>query len=297
MKPLVNKLATAGDSAPSSAEVVDATIRGGLVTLAATMSRTSVAASHPIDHHKDPTSGEVKKPKSEITPTFPLVRSRRHHGTTRPAVPATPDASGGGCGRCWGHRRGGCQRDALPVESVLDRLAQCPLELEMHSWLGLHAQAQCDTGGGDALDAEQLGWFDHTSGELRGLADAGRRSRAGPRWLVRCRPRHRCRRRGVRPTTAASGCRPARSRRWGRARPCRSGRAARCARRVIRSTMPTASPRSTSSPMPYWSSMIMNSPVMQSLTRLCAPKPSAMPAMPGAGDQRSEVDPQLARGS
>ena len=72
MKPLVNKLATAGDSAPSSGEVADAARRGGRVAMAAHSRRTSVAASHATDHHSAPGSGEVKNPKSEITPTVPL---------------------------------------------------------------------------------------------------------------------------------------------------------------------------------------------------------------------------------
>jgi hypothetical protein len=40
--------------------------------LAATRS-TRVAASHATDHHSDPTSGEVKKPTNEITPTARTV--------------------------------------------------------------------------------------------------------------------------------------------------------------------------------------------------------------------------------
>ena len=51
-------------------------------------------------------------------------------------------------------------------------------------------------------------------------------------------------------------------------------------RRLTRSTGPLATPRSTTSPMPYWSSISMNSPVMQSLTRFWAPKPMATPAIP-----------------
>ena len=46
------------------------------------------------------------------------------------------------------------------------------------------------------------------------------------------------------------------------------------------STVPDASPRSTTSPTPYWSSKIMKMPERKSLTRLCAPKPSATPTTP-----------------
>ena len=54
----------------------------------------------------------------------------------------------------------------------------------------------------------------------------------------------------------------------------------RVMRRVTSSTVPMASPVSMTSPTPYWSSMIMNTPDRKSLTRLCAPKPSATPATP-----------------
>ena len=51
-------------------------------------------------------------------------------------------------------------------------------------------------------------------------------------------------------------------------------------RRPIPSTTPFASPVSTMSPIPYWSSSSMKTPEMKSLTRSCAPKPSAAPTMP-----------------
>ena len=44
--------------------------------------------------------------------------------------------------------------------------------------------------------------------------------------------------------------------------------------------VPVASPTSTTSPTPYWSSKIMKSPERKSLTSDWAPKPSAMPMMP-----------------
>jgi len=53
---------------------------------------------------------------------------------------------------------------------------------------------------------------------------------------------------------------------------------------VMRSVSPRrcrcASPVSMTSPTPYWSSMIMKMPAMTSLTRLCAPKASAIPPTP-----------------
>ena len=51
-------------------------------------------------------------------------------------------------------------------------------------------------------------------------------------------------------------------------------------RSVTSSTVPIASPVSMTSPTPYWSSRIMKMPLRKSLTRLCAPKPSATPTTP-----------------
>ena len=46
------------------------------------------------------------------------------------------------------------------------------------------------------------------------------------------------------------------------------------------STVPLASPTSTTSPTPYWSSMSMKMPDRKSRTRFCAPNPTATPTMP-----------------
>ena len=54
----------------------------------------------------------------------------------------------------------------------------------------------------------------------------------------------------------------------------------RVTRRLTASTVPLASPTSTTSPTPYWSSKIMKMPDRKSLTRLWAPKPRATPMMP-----------------
>ena len=55
-------------------------------------------------------------------------------------------------------------------------------------------------------------------------------------------------------------------------------------RRVVRSdtasTVPVASPRSTMSPTPNWSSIRMNAPERKSRTRDCEPKPIATPSTP-----------------
>ena len=59
-------------------------------------------------------------------------------------------------------------------------------------------------------------------------------------------------------------------------------------------SVPLTSPTSMMSPTPYWSSTRMKMPARKSFTRLWAPKPSATPAMPGAGDERAEVDAELA---
>ena len=54
----------------------------------------------------------------------------------------------------------------------------------------------------------------------------------------------------------------------------------RVTRRLTASTVPLASPRSTTSPTPYWSSKIMKMPDRKSLTSDWEPKPSATPMMP-----------------
>ncbi len=51
-------------------------------------------------------------------------------------------------------------------------------------------------------------------------------------------------------------------------------------RRPTASTVPLASPRSTTSPTPYWSSTSMNMPDRKSRTRFCAPKATATPSTP-----------------
>ena len=54
----------------------------------------------------------------------------------------------------------------------------------------------------------------------------------------------------------------------------------RVTRRPTFSTVPIASPRSTASPTPYWSSIIIITPDRKSLTRFWAPKPIASPSTP-----------------
>ena len=54
----------------------------------------------------------------------------------------------------------------------------------------------------------------------------------------------------------------------------------RVTRRPTFSTVPIASPRSTASPTPYWSSIIIITPDRKSLTRFWAPKPIARPSTP-----------------
>ena len=90
----------------------------------------------------------------------------------------------------------------------------------------------------------------------------------------------RRRRRSPRATSSGSCCRPAGSRRWGRTRRSRRASRSRVTRRLTASTVPMASPRSTTSPTPYWSSKIMKTPERKSLTSDWAPKPSAMPMIP-----------------
>ena len=51
-------------------------------------------------------------------------------------------------------------------------------------------------------------------------------------------------------------------------------------RRPTCSTTPLASPRSTTSPTPYWSSASIEMPARKSFTSVCAPNPSATPTTP-----------------
>ncbi len=51
-------------------------------------------------------------------------------------------------------------------------------------------------------------------------------------------------------------------------------------RRPTASTSPDATPTSTMSPTPYWSSSSMNIPDRKSRTRFCAPNPTASPTIP-----------------
>jgi len=54
----------------------------------------------------------------------------------------------------------------------------------------------------------------------------------------------------------------------------------RVTRRPTASTVPETVPKSTRSPIPYWSSKSMKMPESTSLTRDCAPKARAMPTTP-----------------
>ncbi len=66
-------------------------------------------------------------------------------------------------------------------------------------------------------------------------------------------------------------------------------------RSATSSTVPVTSPKSTVSPTPYWSSRSMNVPERKSFTRLCAPKPSATPAMPADARNGAMFTPSSVR--
>ncbi len=66
----------------------------------------------------------------------------------------------------------------------------------------------------------------------------------------------------------------------------------RVVRRLTPSTVPLATPASTTSPTPNWSSISMNMPERKSFTSDCAPNPSATPTMPAPAMQRRQVDPE-----
>ena len=66
----------------------------------------------------------------------------------------------------------------------------------------------------------------------------------------------------------------------------------RVTRNVMSSTVPVAaSPRATTSPTPYWSSMRMKRPDRKSFTRLWAPKPMASPAIPAPANSGARSTP------
>ena len=69
----------------------------------------------------------------------------------------------------------------------------------------------------------------------------------------------------------------------------------RVVRRPTASTVPDASPRSMMSPTPYWSSTSMKMPERKSFTRLCAPKPRAMPTMPALATSGPRLMPSSPR--
>src|SRR4051794_21475758 len=66
-------------------------------------------------------------------------------------------------------------------------------------------------------------------------------------------------------------------------------------RRPTASTVPDASPTSTTSPTPYWSSSIMNTPERKSFTTFWAPNPMATPRMPAEASTGARFTPSSAR--
>src|SRR5262249_8746344 len=77
--------------------------------------------------------------------------------------------------------------------------------------------------------------------------------------------------------------------------PCTSR--SRVVRRPTASTVPEASPTSMTSPTPYWSSSSMKMPDRKSLTRFCAPKPNATPAIPAVARIGARLMPSSLRTS
>ena len=114
---------------------------------------------------------------------------------------------------------------------------------------------------------------------------------AAPR---RCRCRRPRRRRAAPGPTAATCCRPGRSCRWGRATRCPRPTRMRVVRSVTASTVPVASPTSTMSPTPYWSSTSMKMPGQEVLHQALGAEAEGDARDAGAGDERAQVHPQLA---
>ena len=69
----------------------------------------------------------------------------------------------------------------------------------------------------------------------------------------------------------------------------------RVVRRLTPSTVPVATPASTTSPTPNWSSMSMNMPERKSRTSDCAPNPRATPAMPAPAIRGARLMPSASR--
>ena len=84
-KPFVSRLATAGDSFPSSLDVVAAVSRGGRVATPARSSSRPVSTSRMIDHHNDAPSGAVKK--AVIAPPAHRTRGPSWHLRGRRTCP------------------------------------------------------------------------------------------------------------------------------------------------------------------------------------------------------------------
>ena len=81
---------------------------------------------------------------------------------------------------------------------------------------------------------------------------------------------------------------------WGTYQIFPRGSRSRTLRSEIRSTTPLASPRSTLSPTPYWSSASTKNPAIRSRTSVCAPKASGTTDDRRGGDERADVDAHLA---
>ena len=249
----------AGDSFPSSLDVVAAVSRGGRGD--ARSQQQQAGQDEQDDRPPQRRAVGCGEERRHCSPAHWTRGPSWHLGGRRTCPPQ-------------GWRGGG----GIPASSKarLDSLEQGPLQLELGARGGLDGQGSSTpsdaadstprrTGASSTWPAILL--LDDALGRV--LEDAAR-----PR-----RPRSPPRHRSLRRTRAATGCRPARSPRSARARPCRRGCADR-RRRETRSTTPAASPTSTTSPIPNWSSISMNSPLRQSLTRLWAPKPRATPAIP-----------------
>ena len=111
---------------------------------------------------------------------------------------------------------------------------------------------------------------------------------------LRGRRRRRRRRRGRRRTTAWSGCPTRRISPLGTCHTVPSWLRSTVVRSVTRSTEPVATPRSTTSPMPYWSSISMNRPGDAVLDQVLGAEADGDAGDAGPGDQRGQVDAELA---
>ena len=169
--PLVSRLATAGDSLPSSADGADAARRGGRVAIPAYQQQPERGEQQ---QHRPPqrpgvgTREEREQTDHPYEPDRPPRTARSWHGERQCWTFSTaPPAASGWCGlapAAAGRRRRPASRPAL----IASRSARC-----RRNWAPgsvLTSSRSVTPSGRDLLDAEQLRCGEHVAGVVLGLA-------------------------------------------------------------------------------------------------------------------------------